>query len=83
MYLLLQTPNLSLPPPSFSALVITNLFSMSVGLALFSQMGFPGGSDGKGSTCNAGDLGSTPGLGTFSGGGHGNPCQLFLPGESP
>ena len=25
--------------------------------------GFPGGSDGKESTCNAGDLGSTPGLG--------------------
>ena len=26
-------------------------------------MGFPGGSDIKESTCNAGDLGSTPGLG--------------------
>ena len=26
-------------------------------------MGFPGGSDGKESTCNAGDLDSTPGLG--------------------
>ena len=26
-------------------------------------MGFPGGSDGKKSTCNAGDLGSIPGLG--------------------
>ena len=26
-------------------------------------MGFSGGSDGKESTCNAGDLGSTPGLG--------------------
>ena len=25
-------------------------------------MGFPGGSDGKKSTCNMGDLGSTPGL---------------------
>ena len=25
--------------------------------------GFPGGSDGKESACNAGDLGSTPGLG--------------------
>ena len=24
-------------------------------------MGFPGGSDGKGSTCNAGDLGLIPG----------------------
>ena len=26
-------------------------------------MGFPGGSDGKESSCNAGDLGSIPGLG--------------------
>ena len=25
-------------------------------------MGFPGGSDGKESTCNAGDLGSIPGF---------------------
>ena len=30
------------------------------------NQGFPGGSDGKESTCSAGDLGSTPG------GGHGN-----------
>ena len=37
--------------------------------------GFPGGSDGKGSTCNAGDLGSIPGLGRSPGGGHGNPLQ--------
>ena len=27
--------------------------------------GFPGGSDGKGFACNAGDLGLTPGLGRF------------------
>ena len=26
-------------------------------------MGFPGGSDGKESACNVGDLGSIPGLG--------------------
>ena len=38
-------------------------------------MGFPGGSEGKESTCNAGDLGSIPGLGRFPGGGHGNPLQ--------
>ena len=37
--------------------------------------GFPGGSDGKESTCNAGDLDSIPGLGRSSGGGHGNPLQ--------
>ena len=33
-----------------------------LGAVLF-LMGFPGGSDGKESTCNVGDLGSIPGLG--------------------
>ena len=37
--------------------------------------GFRGGSDGKESTCNAGDMGLIPGLGRFPGGGHGNPLQ--------
>ena len=41
--------------------------------------GFPGGSDGKESACNAGDLGSTPGLGRSPGEGHGT--SVFLPGE--
>ena len=34
-----------------------------------------GGSDGKESACNAGDLGLIPGLGRSPGGGHGNPIQ--------
>ena len=38
-------------------------------------MGFPGGSDGKESTCNAGDMSSIPELGNSPGGGHGNPLQ--------
>ena len=38
-------------------------------------LGFPCGSAGKISTCNAGDLGSIPGSGRSSGGGHGNPRQ--------
>ena len=38
-------------------------------------MGFPGGSGGKESACNVGDLGSTPGLGRSPGGGHGYPLQ--------
>ena len=38
-------------------------------------MGFPGGSDGKESACNAEDLGSIPGLRRSPGGGHGNPFQ--------
>ena len=38
-------------------------------------MGFPGGSDGKESTCNAGDLGLIPGSGRSPGGRQGNPPQ--------
>ena len=38
-------------------------------------MGFPGGSDGKESACNAGDLGSVPGLGRSPGEENGNPLQ--------
>ena len=37
--------------------------------------GFPGGSDGKESTCNAGDPGLIPGLGRSPGEGNGNPLQ--------
>ena len=33
------------------------------------------GSDDKETACNAGDLGSIPGLGRRPGGGHGNPLQ--------
>ena len=37
--------------------------------------GFSGGSEGKESAYNAGDLGSIPGLERSPGGGHGNPLQ--------
>ena len=40
--------------------------------------GFPGGSDGKESACNVGDLGSVPGSGRFLGEGHVNPLQYCL-----
>ena len=40
-----------------------------------SPVGFPADSHGKELTCSVGDLGSTPGLGRFPGGGHGNPLQ--------
>ena len=44
--------------------------------------GFPGGSDGKESACNVGDLDLIPGLGRSPGGGHDNPLQYpFL--ENP
>ena len=39
------------------------------------HLGFPGGSDSKESSCNAGDLGLIPGLGRFPGEGNGYPLQ--------
>ena len=39
------------------------------------ERGFPGGSDGKESACNAGSWGSIPGLGRPPGEGNGNPLQ--------
>ena len=46
------------------------------------HLGFPGGSDGKESTSNVGDLGSIPESGRSPGGGHGYPFQYsFL--ENP
>ena len=44
-------------------------------------MGFPGGSDGKESACNVGDLGSNPGLGRFPQRRKWQPTPVFLPGE--
>ena len=38
-------------------------------------LGFPDGSDGKESACNAGDLGLIPGSGRVPGEGNGNPPQ--------
>ena len=43
--------------------------------------GFPGGSAGKASVCNVGDLGSIPGSGRSPGVGNGNPSLVFLPGK--
>ena len=40
---------------------------------LVSKVSFPGGSDGRESTCSAGDLGSIPGSGKSPGEGNGNP----------
>ena len=44
------------------------------------QWGFPGGSDGKESACNAADLGLIPGLGRSPEEGKGYPL-VFWPGE--
>ena len=43
--------------------------------SLVQGVGLPGGSVGKESACNEGDLGSIPGSGRSPGGGHGNPLQ--------
>ena len=45
-----------------------------LGLTSFT-MGFPGGSDGKASACDAGDLGLIPGSGRSPREGNGNPLQ--------
>ena len=44
-------------------------------------MGFPGGSDGRESACNAGDPGSIPGSGIFPGERNGNPLQYSCLGN--
>ena len=44
-------------------------------------LGFPGGSDGKESTCNVGDLGLIPGVGKIPWGRERLPTPVFLPGE--
>ena len=45
-------------------------------------MGFPGGSDGKESSYNVGDLASIPGSGRFLWRRKWQPTPVFLPGES-
>ena len=45
-------------------------------------LGFHGGSDGKASACNAGDLGLVPVLGRSPGEGNGNPLQYNCLGNS-
>ena len=46
------------------------------------SLGFPGGSDGKESTCNAGDLGSIPGLGRSPGEENSYPLQYSAKGKA-
>ena len=41
----------------------------------YTSLYFPGGSDGKDSACNAGDVGSIPGSGRSPGEGNGYPLQ--------
>ena len=48
---------------------------------LLLSFGFPGGSDGKASACNAGELGSIPELERSTGEGKKLPTPVFWPGE--
>ena len=61
-----QTSEVSVTP------VITANLCCGLNSSTFNIMGFPGGSDGKESACNMGDLGSIPRLGRSPGGGHDN-----------
>ena len=68
-------PGFSRPPPPLTFDLLQQLFLVN----------FPGGSDGKVSVYNAGDLGLIPGLGRSLGEGNGNPLQwiaILLPGKS-
>ena len=47
----------------------------------FYKQGSPGGSDGKESTCNVGDLGSSPGLRRYPGEGNGYLPSVLSPEE--
>ena len=49
--------------------------------AFMELQGFTGGSDGKESVCNAGDLGLIPESGRSPGEGNGNPLQYFCLGN--
>ena len=59
---------MTVPPGKMLAIIIINISNSS-------NMGFPGGSDGKESVRSVGDVGLIPGLGRSPGGGHGNPLQ--------
>ena len=57
------------------------LWLSSILLCVYIYWGFPGGSDGKESACNAGDSGSTPWVGKIPWKRKWQPTPVFLPGE--
>ena len=66
----LQSPSaVVLEPKKIKSLIISIIYPS------ICHEGFPGGSEGKASACNAGDLGSVPGLGRSPGEGNGNPLE--------
>ena len=66
-----------------TVMVVMILVKVMVGFIVMIVMrGFPGGSDGKESACNAGDLGSIPGSDRSPGDGNGYPLQYSCPENS-
>ena len=65
-----------IPTHLHSPILFINLYNNCIYILLKHNWSFPGGSYGKISTCNVGDLGSIPGLGRFPGEGNGYPLQL-------
>ena len=70
----LQGKNLAFESLPFIALIATRCCVKTLYM-YYPMRYFPGGSEGKESTHNEGDLGSVPGLGRSPGEGHGNPLQ--------
>ena len=68
----LSNPEMESGSPALQA---DSLPSESEANCSFLNRNFPGGSDGKASACNVGDLGSVPGLGRSPGEGNGNPLH--------
>ena len=67
---------------TFVSKVMSLLFNMlSRFVIAFLPRGFPGGSTGKESTCNVGDLGSIPGMGRSPGEENGYPLQYSFLGN--
>ena len=56
--------------------------SVGIRTHILADMGFPGSSVVKESSCSAGELGSIPGLGRSPEEGKGSPTPVFWPGES-
>ena len=69
------------PQEAFMKTIVNELLLLTVCLfynlrSVFENMDFPGGSAGKESACNAGDLGMIPGLGRSPGEGNGYLLQF-------
>ena len=65
------------PEPMFQSYFTVSLSKLAFKKANFSLIGFPGGSEGKVSAYNVGDLGSIPVSGRSPGEGNGNPSSIL------